>query len=108
MTIVHEYDELRGAIDLALSVDEEAMIEAFIEGTELTVGVIGNDDPRALPVIQIVPTEDEFYNFHAKYAQGGSNICVPLRFPQRQPKPCRSSRLRLIPFWVAAAFPAAT
>ena len=47
MTIVHEYDELRGAIDLALSVDEEAMIEAFIEGTELTVGVIGNDDPRA-------------------------------------------------------------
>ena len=58
MTIVHEYDELRGAIDLALSVDEEAMIEAFIEGTELTVGVIGNDDPRALPVIQIVPTED--------------------------------------------------
>ena len=77
MTIVHEYDELRGAIDLALSVDEEAMIEAFIEGTELTVGVIGNDDPRALPVIQIVPTEDEFYNFHAKYAQGGSKHLCP-------------------------------
>ena len=53
------------------------MIEAFIEGTELTVGVIGNDDPRALPVIQIVPTEDEFYNFHAKYAQGGSKHLCP-------------------------------
>lgn len=77
MTIVRELGQLRGAIDLALSVDEEAMVEAFVEGIELTVGVIGNDDPRALPIIQVIPTEDEFYNFHAKYAQGGSKHLCP-------------------------------
>ncbi len=77
MTIVHDESKLQEAIDLALSVDDEAMIEAFIEGVELTVGVIGNDDPRALPIIQVVPTEDEFYNFHAKYAKGGSKHLCP-------------------------------
>lgn len=68
---------MRGAIDTALGVDDEAMVEQFIEGLELTVGVMGNDEPQALPVIQIVPTEDEFYNFHAKYAAGGSTHLCP-------------------------------
>ena len=77
MTIVRDVADLRKGIETALSVDVEAMIEGFIEGTELTVGVMGNDDPVALPVIQIVPTEDEFYNFHAKYAQGGSRHLCP-------------------------------
>ena len=77
MTIVHSAENLREAIDLALSVDDEAMVEAFIEGDELTIGVLGNADPRALPIIQVVPTEDEFYNFHAKYAQGGSKHLCP-------------------------------
>lgn len=77
MTIVRDAADLRKGIETALSVDVEAMIEGFIEGTELTVGVMGNDDPVALPVIQIVPTEDEFYNFHAKYAQGGSRHLCP-------------------------------
>lgn len=84
MTIVRELGQLRGAIDLALSVDEEAMVEAFVEGIELTVGVIGNDDPRALPIIQVVPTEDEFYNFHAKYAQGGSKHLCPAPLTSEQ------------------------
>lgn len=109
MTIVHEYDELRGAIDLALSVDEEAMIEAFIEGTELTVGVIGNDDPRALPVTsKSYPLKMSSITSMRSMLKAAANICAPLRFPRRQPKLCRSSRLRHIRFWVAAAFPATT
>ena len=77
MTIVKDPADMRGAIDTALGVDDEAMVEQFIEGLELTVGVMGNDEPQALPVIQIVPTEDEFYNFHAKYAAGGSTHLCP-------------------------------
>ncbi len=77
MTIVRDENDLQEAIDLALSVDDEAMVEAFIEGEELTIGVIGNDDPRALPIIKVVPTEDDFYNFHAKYAEGGSKHLCP-------------------------------
>lgn len=77
MTIVRDEADLQKAIDLALSVDDEAMVEAFIEGIELTIGVIGNDNPRALPIIQVVPTKDDFYNFHAKYAEGGSKHLCP-------------------------------
>lgn len=77
MTIVRDASELAEAIEKSLAVDEEAMIESFVEGDELTVVVIGNEEPVALPVIQIVPTGDEFYNFHAKYAAGGSRHLCP-------------------------------
>ena len=77
MTIVRDAADIAEAIKTALAVDVEAMVEQFISGTELTVGVIGNDDAEALPVIQIVPTEDEFYNYHAKYAAGGSRHLCP-------------------------------
>ena len=77
MTIVKDAADLREAIATALAVDDEAMIEAFIEGTELTVGVLGTEDPFALPIIQVVPNQDEFYNYHAKYAEGGSTHLCP-------------------------------
>lgn len=77
MTIVKDAVDLREAIATALAVDDEAMIEAFIEGTELTIGVLGTEDPFALPIIQVVPNQDEFYNYHAKYAEGGSTHLCP-------------------------------
>lgn len=77
MTIVKDAADLREAIATALAVDDEAMIEAFIEGTELTIGVLGTEDPFALPIIQVVPNQDEFYNYHAKYAEGGSTHLCP-------------------------------
>ena len=77
MTIVRASEDLPAALETALSVDEEALVEGFVEGTELTVAVMGNEEPVALPVIQIVATEDEFYNYHAKYAAGGSRHLCP-------------------------------
>ena len=77
MTIVHDASELPEAIKTSLAIDDEAMIEKFIEGEELTIGVLGNDDPYALPVIQVVPNSDEFYNYHAKYTEGGSTHLCP-------------------------------
>ena len=38
---------------------------------------MGSDDPVAFPVIQIVSNNDEFYNYHAKYAAGGSTHLCP-------------------------------
>lgn len=76
MTIVRDASDLQAALDTALAVDDEAMVEQFIDGIELTVGVMGSDDPTAFPVIQILSNDDEFYNYHAKYAAGGSaHIC---------------------------------
>lgn len=77
MTIVRDASQIQSALDVAFEVDDEAMVEQFIEGVELTCGVVGNDSYEALPVIQIVPNDDEFYNYHAKYAAGGSTHLCP-------------------------------
>lgn len=77
MTIVRDAADLRAAIETSLAVDDAAMVEQFIDGVELTIPVLGNDDPYALPIIQVVPNGDEFYNYHAKYAAGGSTHLCP-------------------------------
>jgi D-alanine-D-alanine ligase len=51
----------------------DAMVERLIDGREFTVGILGD---QALPVVEIVP-EHDFYDFHSKYAKGGSKHLVP-------------------------------
>ncbi len=77
MTIVRNASELPNALEKAFAVDDEAMVEKFIDGVELTIGVLGNDYPYALPIIQVIPNSDEFYNYHAKYTEGGSTHLCP-------------------------------
>ena len=52
------------------------MVERYIAGRELTCAVMGD---VALGVIEIFPTEDTFYDFEAKYAEGGSNHQCPAK-----------------------------
>ena len=54
-----------------------AMVEQFIPGRELTVGVL---EDRALVVTEILPAE-KFYDYHAKYADGGSRHVLPAELP---------------------------
>lgn len=69
-------DELENAIEKAFSFDAEILVERFIEGREYTVAVIGNNDARPLPVIEIIPASG-FYDYEAKYAPGGSKHVCP-------------------------------
>lgn len=84
MTIVKDAADLPAALETALAVDIEAMIEAFIPGDEFTVAVMGNENPVALPVIQIIPNNEEFYNFEAKYSAGGSTHLCPAPLTEEQ------------------------
>lgn len=71
------------AMQKALEFDDEILVERYVSGTELTVAVLGNDNPEALPVIQIVPQSD-FYDFDSKYKPGGSqHICPAPLTPQK-------------------------
>lgn len=72
---VEEVDE---ALEQVFEMGEEVLVEKYIAGTELTVSVLGNKDPQALPIIEIVPT-NEFYDFESKYAPGGSEHICPAR-----------------------------
>jgi D-alanine-D-alanine ligase len=78
MKKVNAPNELNIAIEQAAVYDERIIVERFLEGRELTVGVLGNDAPFALPVTEIVP-KNEFYDYESKYATGGSEHVVPAK-----------------------------
>jgi D-alanine-D-alanine ligase len=54
------------------------LVEQFVAGTEVTVGVLGNEHPIALPTLEIVP-EHEFYDYDSKYVPGMSRHIIPAR-----------------------------
>jgi len=81
MTKVNTPGGLNSAINDALAYDEQIIVEQFISGVELTVGVLGNDEPFALPVTEIVPGH-EFYDYESKYAPGGSEHIIPARLSE--------------------------
>ena len=74
--IVDNEADLSVALERAFALDDEVLVETYISGKEYTVAVLGNDDPQALPVIEIVPT-NEFYDFESKYTPGGSQHICP-------------------------------
>lgn len=78
--IVEGAQDIAEAIGKAFEIDSEVLVETYVSGDEYTVAVIGNEDPEALPVIQIVPT-NEFYDFESKYAPGGSQHLCPAPLP---------------------------
>ena len=69
---------------------DEVLIERFIPGRELTVAVMGD---RALAVTEIVP-KTAFYDYEAKYAEGGSVHEIPARLPPAVERQCLDSALK--------------
>ncbi len=80
MSIVQTPDFLQEAIDKAFSEDISAIIEAYIGGTEITAGIIGNRRLEALPLIEIIPNDaHEFFDYEAKYTPGITQEICPAR-----------------------------
>lgn len=78
MTIARSEAELSAGIDKALTHGREVMVEQYIRGREITVGVVGNDTIEALPLIEIVPGEEfAFFDYNAKYKPGASQEICP-------------------------------
>jgi D-alanine-D-alanine ligase len=78
ITKAHDEDELRAAVELARRHDDKVLVEEFIAGTEVECGILGNRTPIASVVGEIVP-HNEWYDYAAKYDEGGSDIIVPAR-----------------------------
>lgn len=87
VTIVHEPVELPAAIGLAFKFDRQVLVERFVSGAEITVGVLGNEHPFALPTLEIVP-EHEFYDYDSKYLPGMSRHIIPARVPDEVKAAC--------------------
>jgi D-alanine-D-alanine ligase len=77
ISIVKSSREWTKALRAAFRYDNTVLVEKFLEGPEITIGILGRE---ALPIIEILPQHDRpFYDFHAKYAPGGSRHILPAR-----------------------------
>jgi len=72
--IMREGSNRRASVAAAWSYGAEAMVEEYIPGRELTVAVMGE---RALAVTEITAANGDFYDYEAKYADGGSRHVIP-------------------------------
>ena len=77
--------ELPGAIVGALSYDRKAVIERYIRGRDLAVSVLDSETPGqppvALPVVEAIPREEEFYNYESRYEIGMTTFVCPAELP---------------------------
>lgn len=77
----HNPEELKAAIENAVKFDTKVLIEENIDGHEVECAVLGNDDPKASTVGEIMPTV-EFYDFDAKYNDNSTVLQIPADLPQ--------------------------
>jgi len=77
VSLVFKREDVAAAVTLALKYGNEFLIEKFIRGKEVQVGILGN---RALGAIEIVPKR-AFYDYAAKYEKGMSDHFFPARIP---------------------------
>jgi D-alanine-D-alanine ligase len=73
VSIVRRWEDLGPALDAAFAYDEEILVEEFISGREIQVGIL---EERALGAIEIVPKK-EFYDYEAKYTEGMAEHILP-------------------------------
>jgi D-alanine-D-alanine ligase len=81
IALVRESSALDPAIEAAFAFGPLVLAEEYVEGIELTCGVLDDPEtgrPQALPLIEIVP-HAEFYDYGAKYVGGGSDHLIPAR-----------------------------
>jgi D-alanine-D-alanine ligase len=80
MSLVERADDMRGALEKAFAHDARVLVEERLLGTELTVGVLGNDKVEALPVVEIIPT-NKFFDYESKYDPDLAQEICPARIP---------------------------
>lgn len=87
VTICTKESQVRQAIDDALALDKQVIVEKFISGRELTCGLIGEPVPEPLPLVEIIPGEGhQFFDYVAKYTPGVTNEVCPAPLDEEMTK----------------------
>lgn len=80
MSIVKSEAALPEAVDKAFEHGGAALVEGYVDGVELTAGVVGNKELQALPLIEIIPDDaHDFFDYEAKYTAGVTQEICPAR-----------------------------
>lgn len=81
LTIARDVDELASGLVLARRYDSRVLVQRFVEGTEITVGVLATPAICVLPTLEIT-YENKTYDYDAKYTAGRSHHIIPARIPE--------------------------
>jgi D-alanine-D-alanine ligase len=74
--------DVPNALVAAFSYDTKVMLERYVPGRDLAVAVLdGPEGPEALPVVEAIPTEEDFYDFEARYEIGRTRFVCPAELP---------------------------
>jgi D-alanine-D-alanine ligase len=92
LTLVRTPDELAAAIELAGAFDRAVMLERYIPGRELTVGIL-DDEPLA--VGEIIPANGPVFDYAAKYQPGGAREIFPAELTPEQTARAQDLALRV-------------
>lgn len=84
--------KLKDALGLAFSFSHLALVEEFIDGTEITCPILGNHKPQALPLVEIVP-KTAYFDYQAKYDEKLCDEIVPARISKSLTKKAQSTAL---------------
>ena len=95
--MAREAGDIPAALMNAFSYDDRVLMERFVAGRELAVSVIGTAEPWALPVVEAIPRDREFYDFEARYTPGLTDFVAPARLPDAVAQEAARARARLLP-----------
>jgi D-alanine-D-alanine ligase len=80
----HDGDELVEAVKLAFRHDEKVLVEEFVDGIEVECGVLGSREAQQASIPGEIVAHAEWYDYAAKYDEGGMELVVPPRITEEQ------------------------
>jgi D-alanine-D-alanine ligase len=90
---VRSREDLAEALRAAFALDRKVLVEEAVRGREVDCGVLGNDEPEASPVGEVV-TAREFYDYAAKYLDESARIVAPADLPAAAAAAVQASAVR--------------
>jgi D-alanine-D-alanine ligase len=89
---VRSREDLGDAMSAAFRIDRKVLVEAAVHGREVECGVLGNDDPEASPIGEVVPG-GEFYDYAAKYIDDSARLIAPADLPEETAEELREAAI---------------
>ena len=89
----HNIEELKEALIYASKFDKKILVEKGINGREIECSVLGNDNPKASSIGEILPA-DEFYSYEAKYENSESKTQVPVNISKEKEDEIRNMAIK--------------
>ena len=83
ITVARSPEDFERGVELAFAHDEKILLEEFVAGVEVECSVLGNEEPIASLPGEIVPLASDWYDYAAKYDEGGMELVVPARISTR-------------------------